>query len=259
VSAEQHISALEEPSSAPLQGADSHARREEPSAPPALLAVCGIGGGAGTSTLAYLSAMYVQQFAPKPILLCDAGGPGASLAAMAGKGSPLSLPQAATAVAADALGAPLFVQLTARLRLIGREPGFDDAPDPDGLARLLDDARDAHPVTIVDCGTLQRPVERSVAEQASSLLWVTRGTPGGAGQAKAALGHLPLRADREILAVRATEERNAAAEHELMSAADLRGASLVFLPALPDLGRIGIEAALQVAQVALEAIRVRLT
>jgi Flp pilus assembly CpaE family ATPase len=244
-------------------GPDGAARPEAAEAPaeaPAtLLAVCGIAGGAGTSTLAFLTAMYVQGHSPKPILLCDTGGPGASLAALAGRGSALSLPQAATAIAADALGVPLFVPLTARLRLIGREPDFDDAPDPDGLARLLGDARGAHPVTIVDCGTLQRPVERSVAEQASSILWVTRDGPAGARQARAALRSLPLSAEREILAVRAGGGRDAAVEHELMDAADLRGASLVFVPALPDVGRAGADAALDTAQVALEAIRARLT
>lgn len=227
--------------------------------PTALLAVCGISGGAGTSTLALLTAMYLQRSAAKPILLCDTGGPGASLALMTGKSSPLSLPQAAAAVATDALGVPLFVPLTAKLRLIGREPDLDDTLDPDGLERLLRDARDAHPVTIVDCGTLQRPVERSVAEQASTILWTTHGSPAGARRAKGTLRSLPLSADREILAVRAGEERDATVEHELMRAADLRGASLVYVPALPDLGQAGAGAALQTAQVALEAVRVRLT
>jgi len=151
------------------------------------------------------------------------------------------------------------VPLTARLRLIGRDPDFDDAPDIDGLSRLLDDARDAHPVTIVDCGTLQRPVERWVAEQASSLLWVAPGSAAGARRARAALRSLPLNADREILVVCEREERSSAVEHELMGAADLRSASLVFVPTLPDISEDGAESALRLAQVALEAIRVRLT
>lgn len=257
MSADPHTPALLEPDAG--QHETGASVRREPDAPPALLAVCGIAGGAGTSTLAFLTAMYVQRSSPRPILLCDTGGPGASLAAMAGKSSPLSLPQAATAIAADALGVPLFVPLTARLRLIGREPELDDAPDPAGLARLLCDARDAHPVTIVDCGTLQRPVERSVAERASSILWVTQGSAAGARRARTALRSLPLNADREILAVCAGEERSAAVEHELMGAADLRDASLVFVPSLPDACEDSAEAALNVAQVALEAIKVRLT
>jgi len=254
-----------EPQTAALMEADAERgeadgpARQVPGSPPALLAVCGIAGGAGTSTLAFLTAMYVQRSSSEPILLCDTGGPGASLAAMAGKSSPLSLPQAATAITVEALGVPLFAPLTARLRLIGREPDLDDAPDPDGLARLLCDARDAHPVTIVDCGTLQRPVERLVAEQASSILWVTQGSAAGARRARAALRSLPLNADREILAVCAGEERSAAVEHELMGAADLRGASLVFVPSLPDVCEDGAKEALNVGQVALEAITVRLT
>jgi Flp pilus assembly CpaE family ATPase len=223
-----------------------------------LVAVCGIGGGAGTSTLAFLTAMYVQRFASEPILLCDTGGPGASLALLAEKASQLSLPQAATVIGADALGVPLFVSVTAKLRLIAREPQLDDPPDPDGLSRLLFDARSAHPLTIVDCGTLQRPVERAVAEQATSIVWVTQGSPAGARRAQSALRSLPLNADREILAVCASEERDRVVEHELMSAAELRGASLVFVPALRDAFEGGLDAALGTGQLALEAIRGRL-
>lgn len=223
-----------------------------------LIAACGIGGGVGTSTLAFLTAMYMQHSASAPILLCDTGGPGASLASLAEQSSQLSLPQAASAIGADALGVPLFVQLTAKLRLIARDPEFDDYTDPDGLERLLFDARSAHPVTIVDCGTLQRPVERAVAEQATSILWIAPDSMAGAKQAKAVLRSLPLNADREILAVCAKGDRDSAVEHELMGAADLRGAPLVFVPPLPEVCNGGLKAALQTGQLALEAIRGRL-
>ncbi len=223
-----------------------------------LVAVCGIGGGVGTSTLTFLTAMYVQSFASAPILLCDTGGPSASLALLAERESKLSLPQAASAIAADALGAPLFVSVTAKLRLIACEPQLDDPPDLDGLDRLLFDARSAHPLTIVDCGTLQRPVERAAAEQASSIVWVAEGSPAGARRAQSALRSLPLNAHKEILAVCASEERDRAVEHELMRAAELRGASLVFVPVLRDAFVGGLDAALGAGQLALEAIRGRL-
>lgn len=224
-----------------------------------LLAVCGIAGGAGASTLAFLTAMYAQHLSSQPILLCDSGGPTASLAQLAKTSSQLSLPQAATAIGADALGVPLFAQVTAKLRLIARGPDFEDDADPAGLARLLGDARGAHPLTIVDCGTLQRPIERAVAEQASSILWVAPGSLSGVRRARTALQSLPLRAEREILAVRAGEERNAAVEHELMGAAEMRGAALVFVLSLPEIDRVGLAATLEAGQLALEAIRTRLT
>lgn len=223
-----------------------------------LLAVCGIGGAAGTSTLTFLTALYAQGFLSAPLLLCDTGGPAASLAVLAEKQSQLSLPQTAAAIGADALAVPPFVPLTAKVRLIAREPDFDDTLDPDGLRRLLRDARAAHSLTIVDCGTLQRPVERAVAEQASSILWTVQGSPMGASRARATLRSLPLRADREILAVWAGERRSSTVEHELMSAADLHGAAVVFVPALPEVSQVGLDTALGVGQVALEAIRGRL-
>lgn len=224
-----------------------------------LLAVCGVSGGVGTSTLALLTAMYVQHVATAPILLCDTGGPNASLAQLTEQRSHLSLSRAATAIGADSLGVPLFAALTPKLRLIASEPELDEAPDPDGLARLLHDARSAHPVTVADCGTLQRPVERTVAEQATSILWVARGSALGARRARAVLRSLPLRAEQEILAVCAGEERDGAVERELMRAAELRNASLVFVPRLPEISSAGLGPALKAGQLALEAIRARLT
>jgi hypothetical protein len=97
-----------------------------------------------------------------------------------------------------------------------------------------------------------------VAEQASSILWVAPDSATGARRAQAALRSLPLNAGREILAACEAEERSSAVEHELMDAADVRGASLVFVPALRDVCQDGGRAALQAAHVALEAIRVRL-
>ena len=223
-----------------------------------LVAVCGIGGGAGTSTLAFLSAMYAQRFLSAPLLLCDTGGPSASMAVLAEKESQLSLPQAAAAIGADSLAVPLFVPLTAKVRLIAREPDLDDALDFDGLRRLLGDACAAHPLTIVDCGTLQRPVERAVAEQASSILWTAQGSSLGAARARATLRSLPLAADREILAVGAGTKRSSAVEREMMNAADLRGAAVAFVPDMPQVSEVGMNTALEVCQVALEAIRGRL-
>jgi len=234
------------------------AGRPPESEAPRLVAVCGIGGGTGTSTLAFLSAMYAQRFLSAPLLLCDTGGPAASLAVLAEKQSQLSLPLAAAAIGADSLAVPLFVPLTAKVRLIAREPDFDDALDFDGLRRLLRDAGAAHPLTIVDCGTLQRPVERAVAEQASSILWTVQGSSLGAARARATLRSLPLAADQEILAVGPREKRSSAVERELMNAADLRGAAVAFLPDIPEISEVGTNTALEVCQVALEAIRGRL-
>lgn len=223
-----------------------------------LVAVCGIGGGTGASTLAFLSAMYAQRFLSAPLLLCDAGGPTASMAVLAEKQSQLSLPQAAAAIGADSLAVPLFVPLTAKVRLIAREPDFDDALDFDGLRRLLRDACAAHPLTIVDCGTLQRPIERAVAEQASSILWTVQGSSLGAARARATLRSLPLGADQEVLAVGAGEKRSSAVERELMNAADLRGAAVAFVPDIPQVSEVGMNTALEACQVPLEAIRGRL-
>ena len=48
-----------------------------------LLAVCGLCGGAGASTLAYLIAALRAEQQGGPVLVCDTGGPAGGLAAYA--------------------------------------------------------------------------------------------------------------------------------------------------------------------------------
>jgi len=53
-----------------------------------LLAVCGVCGGAGTSTLSYLVARFAAAAARGHVLVCDTGGPAGGLAACARVQSP---------------------------------------------------------------------------------------------------------------------------------------------------------------------------
>ena len=70
-----------------------------PSAGP-LLAVCGLCGGAGASTLAYLVALAEARRRSAPVLVGDTGGPGGGISCYAGVQAPRSLVEVADHVAA---------------------------------------------------------------------------------------------------------------------------------------------------------------
>jgi Flp pilus assembly CpaE family ATPase len=168
-----------------------------------VVAVCGLGGGAGTTTLSYLLALHASRRSARPILALDTGGPGAALAAVSGSSSPLSLPAASEAIARGLLERRPFASLSPTLRLIARPPLLEDEFDPEGLATLVAHARAAHELVVCDCATLQRPIERALAGAADRIVWVTHATRAAVHVAHAALPALTeLRCDREALVAR---------------------------------------------------------
>ena len=176
-----------------------------------LIAVCGLNGGAGTTTLAALLALEEARGEGPPVLLCDLGGPAAALASYFGARSPRGALAAAEAFDQGRLNGSLFVSVGARLRLIACEPELDGDESP-SLAGLLAQAREAHGATVVDCGTLQRACERELLGLASHVVWVTSAEAIAAGRAEERLfaagsaspsqGVLAIRAQRKRLALR---------------------------------------------------------
>src|SRR6266699_1020931 len=64
-----------------------------------LLAVCGVCGGAGASTLSYLLARFAVDQLDGHVLVCDSGGPTGGLAGCTGVESPRSLSESADQIA----------------------------------------------------------------------------------------------------------------------------------------------------------------
>ena len=167
-----------------------------------LVAVCGLAGGAGTTSLAALLASQAASEAERPVLLADLGGPGATLATYIGQGSPRTLLGAAEALALGRLGGSLFATLGPRLRLLAGEPDFD-CEGSEGLVELLAQAREVHELTVIDCGTLQRPAEREVLGLASHVLWLATPEAVASGRAEAGLrAAAALAPQRGVLAIR---------------------------------------------------------
>lgn len=222
-----------------------------------LLAVAGLCGGAGASTLALLIGRYTAEAADVPILVCDTGGPTAALAAYTRTEVPQSLPRVANAVAArDRPPGTIFPGDGSGLRVLARRPGLDPKADPDGLERVLRDARAAHSLTIVDCGSLRTETDRQVLALATHVAWVMPATAVGVSRGAAVLPLFELaEPSREALVARHDPAARKPPLKELAALAESRRAPLVLMPSVPDLAQQPVGHALETMAVALEAIQ----
>jgi cellulose biosynthesis protein BcsQ len=137
-----------------------------------LLAVCGLVGGAGASTLAYLLARRAARHSTAPVLLAELHEQ-AALAALAGAGGPFALRDLARGVDQERqLGRP-FAELPGGLRLVAStEPAIGEAAPAAALARVLTDARAAHGLVVVDAGPIGGPDSGVLLRAASHVLYV---------------------------------------------------------------------------------------
>ena len=230
---------------------DSGRVRESQAGRGPLLAVCGLCGGAGTSTLAYLIALFTARRQSDPVLVCDTGGPGGGLADYAGVATPRSLVEVGEHAAIGLSPGRVYVTGADGVRVLATGPRF--APDcaGDGVKLVLDDARGAHALTVVDCGTLTRTAEQIALAQASHIAWVLPATPGGVRRGERVLDavHRYLLGG-ELIVARRDQREPKAALGELKRLARERDATLVLVPHVPEIH----DAALDAAQVSLQAI-----
>jgi MinD-like ATPase involved in chromosome partitioning or flagellar assembly len=228
---------------------EPHARRGP------LLAVCGLCGGAGTSTLAYLIALFTARRHADPVLVCDTGGPDGGLADHAGVAAPRSLVEVAEHVTTGLPPGRVYVTGADGVRVLATGPRFTPDCAADGVKLVLDDARGAHALTVVDCGTLTRAAEQIALAAASHIAWVLPATPRGVRRGERVLGAVnPYLLGGEIIMARRDEREPKAALDELKRLARDRDATLVLVPHLPEISDAGNDAALDAAQVSLQAI-----
>jgi hypothetical protein len=225
-----------------LPAPDGAAQRMRP-AP--LLAVCGLCGGAGASTLSYFLARFAVDELGGHVLVCDTGGPTGGLAACSGIESARSLSDAAEEIAHGRSLAGGLYEVDARaggesheLRVVASGPRFDDGGDVRGLPTLLKLARGCgtHALVVVDCGTLQRAADRVALRAASHVAWVLPATRGGVRRAEAVLAAMPNEAvGRELIVARREPHEGSATLKSLKALAEQRRATLVLLPYVGDL------------------------
>jgi hypothetical protein len=141
-----------------------------------LVAVCGLVGGAGASTLAYLLARRAARHSSAPVLLAELQERGA-LAALTGAAAPLALRELAHAVEQQHQPERPFAQLAGGLRLVASDrPRPGEPVAPAALARLLADARDAHGLVVIDAGPPGGPDYDILIDAATHSLFVLPAT-----------------------------------------------------------------------------------
>ena len=238
-----------DPPPQPVMAEPPHQVRRGP-----LLAVCGCCGGAGTSTLAYLVALAAARARPEPVLVADTGGTGGGLAHYAGVAAPYSLAEIAESLAAGLAPGRPYVAASDGLRLLATGPRFAPGCARAGVELVLDDARAAHALTVVDCGTLNREADQIVLANASHIAWVLPATRSGVRRAQRMLDAINPAPGRELVIARRDEREPKAALGDLKRIAEERKAPLILVPHLPDLDVTSTVNALDTAQVSLQAI-----
>src|SRR3954453_11885064 len=183
---------------------------DEPGGP--LIAVCGLVGGAGASTLALCLARQAAHESAEPVLLTELDGSSAGLAVLAGQTSALSLCGLAQQLADGQTPERAFVELELGLRLLASPPLHDAETEPEHLRALLREARAAHGLVIVDCGT-DWTATGAVLNEASHVIWALPATRAALARAQVLLDSdilPPPGAWRELLAATALGRRSSA-------------------------------------------------
>ena len=229
----------------------------EPPAACPLVAVAGVCGGAGATTVAYLTAHAAAATTGDAVAVADLGGPGSALADLADGAQGRSLAALAeTAAAHDPAAGRLFDRPPAAgPRVLAGRPALASTPDPGGLDRVLLELRRAHALAFVDCGVPALAAARHVVDRATHLLWVLPATFAGVRRGRALLDLLPPGdGQRELLVARHQADAGRPAVDELKRLAGERGAPLVLLPEVGDLATGDVAVAAERAGVGLDAI-----
>ncbi|HEY4280365.1 MAG TPA: hypothetical protein VGM91_19240 [Conexibacter sp.] len=154
-----------------------------------IVAVCGVHGGAGTTTIAITLAAHAAQLAgPGAVLLTETDPCGGGLALALDGASPQGLAELATL---RALGAqppqPPVAQLPSGLRITAATAAEREPADPDDVAEVLLEAGTAHSLVVVDCGTIREPHRHGALLAATAVVWaISAAASAGVAHALAA-------------------------------------------------------------------------
>jgi hypothetical protein len=158
-------------------------RFEHPSGP--RVVVCGLHGGAGTSTLAYMLATQAAKESPARVLLCETAGC---------EGDQSVLVRVA----------PLFKLGDIPVARPNRPRVVSSATlEQEAVAPLLVEQSSRYGLTVVDAGTLRALGARELLSIASHVVWITVAREGASERARALLRLVPSLSARQVLVVRA--------------------------------------------------------
>jgi hypothetical protein len=169
-----------------------------------VVVICGLHGGAGTSTLAYGVAAQAAHESPAPVLLCETDAAAGDVAALAGVASPFSLSELAGEFVSGRAPAGGTLARAGKLRVIAAAPAGPASVDDGAVVALLRAASVRHGLTVIDAGTARAPLTRELLRMATHVIWVTLARPDAAQRARALLAGplVPPVAARQALVVR---------------------------------------------------------
>ena len=220
-----------------------------------LVAICGLCGGAGASTLSYTLAAAAAERSPQPVFACETSGITGGLALYARAQPRLSLSQAADQLAAGTPPSGLVVSSPERVRILGSRPALAERCDPDGAERILSEARAAGGLVVLDCGTADHEVDRVALSASSHVLWVIPATASGIARGEHALKLLAgFARGEQALVARLERNEHATAVSRLADLAARWELELILFPHVENVAQALVEEAIDEAQVALEAI-----
>jgi nucleotide-binding universal stress UspA family protein len=127
-------------------------------------------------------------------------------------------------------GGELFAETEDGLRVIAAAPQFTIAGDPEGIRRVLGDARAVHGVTVLDGGTLSRPAEHAAMSVATHVAWILPASDSALERARRTLARIAPLGRPEFMVARA--EHGKAPMRALRDLADERRAPLILMPAI---------------------------
>ena len=196
-----------------------------------LLAVCGLCGGAGASTLAYLTALAAARRSTGAVLLADTGGPGGGISRYADVETPRSLSEVSELLAASLPVGQLLATTGDGLRVLATGPRLAADCARDGVELLLDHARRRYTLTVIDCGTLARQADQIALAKASHVAWVLPASAGAVDRGCKTLDALaPHPSGSEMLLARHMPSDRRRALRELRDLARERRAPLILFP-----------------------------
>jgi hypothetical protein len=256
------LAAVEPPDAAASLSEAGDQPRAAPTGPGPLVAVCGLCGGAGVSTLAYLLARSTAIGAGEegaPVLALDAGGTTGGLSLYSGAASARSLAELAEDIRLGRpTSTPMFATAVDGMRLIATSPRAQPDPELRVISRILSDAREAQRMTVADCGTLSLPAERSALELATHVLWVMPATEDGLRRAHLSPWTVASSDVSQLLVARHDPSGRKASTRALAGLADGRRSTLVLMPHVADLDRNSPDDALEICAVTMEALAIKL-
>ena len=219
----------------------------EPDGP--VVVVCGLHGGAGTSTLALLLAHYAAAVSSVPVLICEAPAASGDQLALGAPESAVSLDALAVTLAAGARPNDGWWAERENLRVLATPPTIPLNSTLGGdLSGTLRAAAREHGLTVLDGGTVRDRSTRELLGCATHVIWTLSIQPGAVEQARAVLasGLVPALAAAQAFALR-TDRRSTAltrAVRDLRRVAESHSArQLLLLPDAPALATRPLELA----------------